>query len=97
MQRGAEEQSCRADPGQYLVHPGRVDRLFLLCPGFDLASRIESVLSASEMEDWERKGEISIDTAAWGPLPLHWRFVVDARAHPAYPEVSSRYWQWVAD
>ena len=42
------------------LHPDRVDRLFLLCPGFDLAFRWPILLGADAMERWEANGTLDV-------------------------------------
>jgi pimeloyl-ACP methyl ester carboxylesterase len=69
------------------LHPDRVDRLFLLCPGFDLASRWPRLLGNEAMRRWESDGAIDMEDGAGIRRPLHWRFVEDSRQHPGYPEV----------
>ncbi len=69
------------------LNPSRVDRLLLLCPGFDLPSRLPFFMNGEQIRRWEREGKIDVETSALGPRPLHWQFVVDARSHPAFPEV----------
>jgi pimeloyl-ACP methyl ester carboxylesterase len=69
------------------LNPGRVDRLFLLCPGFDLGSRWPELLGRGEMERWESAGVLDVENGAGLVRPLHWGFVEDSRTHPAFPEV----------
>ncbi len=69
------------------LHPDRVERLFLLCPGFDLPSRWPRLLGEEAMRAWERDGLLEVDDGAGARRPLHWRFVEDSRQHPAFPEV----------
>ncbi len=68
------------------LRPRRVDRLLLLCPGFDLAGRWKDVLGASDLERWRASGTHPVPDAAGRLQALHWEFVEDARRHPAYPE-----------
>lgn len=69
------------------LRPDRVDRLLLLCPGFDLPSRWPHLLGAEDFTRWERDGELLLPDGAGRPTPVHWGFVQDARRHPPYPEV----------
>ncbi|MFP3939988.1 MAG: YqiA/YcfP family alpha/beta fold hydrolase [Thermoanaerobaculia bacterium] len=69
------------------LRPERVDRLLLLCPGFDLASRWPHLLGAEEFARWERDGELLLPDGAGHPTPVHWGFVQDARRHPPFPVV----------
>ncbi len=68
------------------LHPERVDRLFLLCPGFDLAARWPLMVGDEAMRAWERDGELEV-AASGTKRSLHWQFVIDSRGHPAFPEV----------
>ena len=70
------------------LNPGRVDRLALLCPGFDLTSRWPLLLGADAFARWEADGEIPADDGTGQQRRLHWHFVEDARTHPAYPDVT---------
>lgn len=69
------------------LHPGRVDRLLLLCPAFDLMDRWPDLLGAEAVERWERDGELPFPDGAGVPTPVHWAFVEDVRRHPGRPEV----------
>lgn len=68
------------------LHPERVDRLLLLCPGFDLPSRWPDLLGTEEFARWERDGQLVLPDGAGRPTPVHWGFVQDARRHPPFPE-----------
>lgn len=68
-------------------HPERVDRLLLLCPGFDLVSRWSVILSPRNMRRWEQEGSLTFPDAQGQPCPVHWGFVVDARRYPPTPVV----------
>jgi hypothetical protein len=67
------------------LRPARVDRLALLCPGFDLARRWPLYLGAEAFAAWERTGSHRIADHAGVLRPLHWEFVEDSRRHPAWP------------
>jgi pimeloyl-ACP methyl ester carboxylesterase len=79
--------------GGYLVarwaelNPDRVDRVLLLCPGFDSSRRWPEIIGREPYRLWEESGYHSIADAYGSLRPLHWRFVEDARLHPAYPAV----------
>jgi len=38
------------------LHPGRVEKLVLLCPGFDRCSRWEALFGPAVMREWEAAG-----------------------------------------
>lgn len=69
------------------LHPERVARLLLLCPGFDLLSRWPEVLGREVFARWERDGVIPLADGAGRMTAVHWGFVEDARRHPPFPEV----------
>ncbi|MBM4319860.1 MAG: alpha/beta fold hydrolase [Deltaproteobacteria bacterium] len=69
------------------LHPARVDRLVLLCPAFDLIRRWEEQVGAATMQRWQEQGFLELPDADGRLVPVHWRFVEEARRHPPYPEV----------
>jgi pimeloyl-ACP methyl ester carboxylesterase len=69
------------------LHPDRVDRVFLLCPGFDLASRWPDLVGDQRMLLWEQDRVLEVEYPAGKKRLLHWGFVEDARVYPSFPEV----------
>ncbi len=69
------------------LHPDRVDRLVLLCPGFDLAERWPEILGASKMAEWGAEGELYMEDATGVYAPVHYGFYVEALRQPGRPEV----------
>lgn len=69
------------------LHPGRVEQLILLCPGFNIQARWPELMGEDEFTRWERDGWLEVDDAQGDPTPLHWEFVLDSRRHPNWPEV----------
>lgn len=69
------------------LHPARVDRLFLLCPGFDLVARWPALLGEANYRKWSDEGHFAFFDAAGKLQPVHWGFIEDARRHTALPEV----------
>lgn len=69
------------------LHPERVARLLLLCPGFDLLTRWPEILGREVFERWERDGVIPLADGAGRMTPVHWGFIEDARRHPPFPDV----------
>lgn len=69
------------------LHPRLADRLVLLCPGFDLASRWPALLGPEKMREWEATGWLALPDTHGRPTPVHWEFYRDSLAHPAWPEV----------
>lgn len=70
------------------LHPDRVDRLVLLCPGFHLAERWPKVVGEEWFAVWERMGELPLDDGTGEKVPLHWDFIEQARRLPAEPAVT---------
>jgi pimeloyl-ACP methyl ester carboxylesterase len=69
------------------LHPDRVDRLVLLCPGLDLRSRWEEILGVDEVRMWKLRGFHEVEDHSGTLQPLDWKIVEDAANHPSYPEV----------
>jgi len=69
------------------LHPDRVFRLVLLCPGFGLADRWPHMLGPEAMETWEREGALEMEDGAGVPTPVHWGFYEESLRQPARPEV----------
>ena len=69
------------------LHPDRVSRLVLLCPGLDLRSRWEEILGVDEVRLWKLRGFHEVADHSGELHPLSWKIVEDAANHPSYPEV----------
>lgn len=69
------------------LHPDRVDRLALLCPGFDMVTRWPELLGAAAMARWQTHGSLAFPNADKRPEAVHWGFIEDALRHPTTPEV----------
>jgi pimeloyl-ACP methyl ester carboxylesterase len=67
------------------LHPDRVDRMFLLCPGFDLPARLPELVGEGRLARWEQEGALEVETVSLGTRMLHWEFAVDAHRHPGRP------------
>lgn len=72
------------------LNPDRVDRLLLLCPGFDLAERWPEMLNQRNWRRWRLTGSLPFPDALGRPTPVHWGLVEDARRHPGTPVVPCR-------
>lgn len=61
-------------------HPERVSRCLLLCPGFELGSRWQSIVGgADELLAWERDGARTFLMPHTGaPVRIPWRFAADS-------------------
>lgn len=71
------------------LRPDRVERLVLLCPGFDINRRWMGIFGPAAMARWRAEGELAIPPAHGDEAPtrVHWGFIEDALRHPAWPEV----------
>ena len=69
------------------LHPEKVDRLVLLCPGFDLAARWPSIVGPAAMDAWRREGSLLFADGAGVPRPVHWAFYEEGAKQPPRPEV----------
>ncbi|PKN53897.1 MAG: hypothetical protein CVU56_29415 [Deltaproteobacteria bacterium HGW-Deltaproteobacteria-14] len=70
------------------LHPERVTRLVLLCPGFDMIARWPQLLGADAIARWRAHGALHFADGAGVQTPVHWGFIEDALRHPATPEVA---------
>lgn len=67
------------------LHPARVDRLVLLCPGFDMLTRWPTLVGPTAMARWEAAGALPFPDASGRPTPVHWGFIADAAVLPPTP------------
>ncbi len=67
------------------LRPDRVDRLLLLCPGFDLTKRWMKLLGADAMARWRAYGVFPFPDADGRTTDVWWHFIEDALTHPAVP------------
>ncbi|MBA2661320.1 MAG: alpha/beta fold hydrolase [Bradymonadaceae bacterium] len=70
------------------LHPQRVDRLVLLCPGFDLLQRWPTLFGKRRMDQWKADGKLALPDAAGELVELWWEFIEDWGRHPAFPQVA---------
>lgn len=70
------------------AHPGRVARLALLCPGFDMRARWQAMLGDEAMQRWRELGSLEMPDAAGKPTPVHIGLLDDAEKHPSAPAPS---------
>ena len=68
------------------LHPNVVDKMILLCPGFNLVERWPVIFGEQVFERWEERGMRMVPDGSGTPTPLHWGFIEDARMHPGEPE-----------
>jgi hypothetical protein len=69
-------------------HPERVDRLVLLCPGFNMVERWAEILGQERVAEWEEEGHFLFFDPSDSLTAVHWELYADARDnHPSYPQV----------
>jgi uncharacterized protein len=68
------------------LNPSRVDRLLLLCPGFEMRQWWPDLVGVEAMARWEREGALELPDALGVMTPVRWGFVEDAGRHPKHPE-----------
>lgn len=68
------------------LHLERVDRLYLLCPGFKLVERWPDLLGDENFASWRERGSFPFFDVDDKLQPVHWEFIEDARRHPLEPE-----------
>ncbi|EOD16632.1 hypothetical protein EMIHUDRAFT_75979, partial [Emiliania huxleyi CCMP1516] len=72
------------------LHPGRVRRLLLLNPGFELGRRWECIVGTAALEAWRRDGARTFAMPSTGePCQVPWSFVEQTRAEAGTPAVST--------
>ncbi|MFO0747556.1 MAG: YqiA/YcfP family alpha/beta fold hydrolase [Myxococcota bacterium] len=69
------------------LHPERVDRLVLLCPGFAMVERWPKLVGAEGMARWRAHGGLPFPDADGRPTAVHWGFIEDALTQPQSPPV----------
>ncbi len=69
------------------LHPERVDRLILLCPGFGLPERWPEILGAEVFAQWRKAGALHMPDGQGKMVAVHWGFVESAERQPKFPEV----------
>jgi len=69
------------------LHPARVDRMILLCPGFGLPDRWPEILGEEAFAGWQRAGALHMPDGQGKMVPVHWGFYESAVKQPKYPRV----------
>lgn len=67
------------------LYPNEVDRIFMLCPSFGLATRAPKIVSDEDAKSWERDGAREFPLSTGGVANVPWTFVQDALLQPDYP------------
>ena len=57
------------------LHPSVVDKMILLCPGFNLVDRWPDIFGEQVFERWEARGMRMVPDGSGTPTPLHWGFI----------------------
>lgn len=70
------------------IAPEKVDRMVLLCPGFNMVERWGELLGQEGVEEWREDGSFLFFDPEDSLSAIHWELYADAQEnHPAYPEV----------
>ena len=69
------------------LHPERMHRLVLLCPGFNMHRRWPTLVGPDNMARWEAEGSLMLPGPTGDLRPVGWQLVADALTHPPVPEV----------
>ena len=67
------------------LHPGRCDRLVLLCPGFGLQDRWATLVGQVGLDQWKRQGSLLLADATGVKVPVHYELVNDMARYPKTP------------
>ncbi|CAM9153757.1 unnamed protein product [Choristocarpus tenellus] len=69
------------------LYPDQVDRIFMLCPSFNLASRWSKFYSEEYLRTWEKDGarDFVLPGDVGGTTSIPWSFVEDGLSQPAFP------------
>ncbi len=70
------------------AHPEKVDKLVLLCPGFNILERWPVIVGASRIEKWRNEGVLSVPDPTGEMSDLRWEFVTSWEKYAQYPEVA---------
>lgn len=95
MDRGSGQSLCLigSSLGGWLaarwaeLNPSRVERLVLLCPGFDLAGRWPAQLGPEKMRQWESSGALPFPDSSGVEVPVHYAFYRALLGEPSFPDV----------
>ena len=68
------------------MRPQRVERLVLLCPGFNLAARWPLLFGQEAIHQWREEGTMMVPDGSGTPTPLHYEFFEESQREPAVPE-----------
>lgn len=70
------------------AHPEKVDKIVLLCPGFNILERWPTIVGASRMEKWRTTGVLSVPDPSGEMSDLWWEFVTSWDKYAQFPEVA---------
>ena len=70
------------------LHPARVDRALLLCPGFDMASRWPAIVGAKAFERWRTTGTHPFPDPEGKLHPVHFAFWEEGKRQPPFPAIA---------
>lgn len=69
------------------LHPDRVQRLLLLCPGFGLPERWPEILGVEAFAHWREAGALHMPDGQGNMVAVHWGFYESAERQPKFPPV----------
>jgi uncharacterized protein len=69
------------------LRPDRVEKLLLLCPGFDMRRRWPALLGEGVMAHWKNTGWLERADGEGKPTKIHYKIVEEMETMPSYPEV----------
>lgn len=69
------------------LNPAKVERLVLLCPGYDLATRWPMIVGPAGVEKWKREGSLLFPDGAGVLRRVHYGFFEEGVTLPPRPSV----------
>src|SRR5690554_6236188 len=69
------------------ANPEKVDKIVLLCPGFNILERWPTIVGENRIEKWRTTGVLSVPDPTGEMSDLHWGFVTSWEKHVKYPDV----------
>lgn len=69
------------------ANPRKVDKIVLLCPGFQIRERWPDIVGHKRMAQWKETGTLQMPDPSGELADLHWSFVESWETYPPFPEV----------
>lgn len=70
------------------AHPEKVDKMVLLCPGFNILERWPGIVGANRIEKWRTTGVLSVPGPSGEMADLRWEFVTSWEKYSKFPDVA---------